>query len=166
MSGAFIYCTAYREENSLTAQFARGTKAVQIRLLKRERVLCTLFIKKGRKMYMEFSRVEVITSMSKLSSLKQALSKIGVSGMTVAQVIGCGVQNGTYEFEAEKNEEMELLPKQMIILYVENEALDHVVDVIKKELYTGHIGDGKIFISPLSNIIRVRTGEEGMDALK
>lgn len=115
---------------------------------------------------MEFSRVEVITSMSKLSSLKQALSKIGVSGMTVAQVIGCGVQNGTYEFEAEKHEEMELLPKQMIILYVENEALDHVVDVIKKELYTGHIGDGKIFISPLSNIIRVRTGEEGMDALK
>lgn len=115
---------------------------------------------------MDFSRVEVITSMSKISNLKLALSKVGVTGMTMLQVIGCGVQRGTYEYVEEINSEMELLPKQMIILYVENDTLSKVIDVIKKELYTGHIGDGKIFISPISNIIRVRTGEEGLDALK
>jgi len=115
---------------------------------------------------MEVSKIEVITSMNKLSGLKKALSKLGVTGMTVIQAIGCGVQKGTYEYVPEQNEEMELLPKQYIMVVVENEIVDKVVDVIKKELYTGHIGDGKIFISPISGIVRVRTGEEGMEALK
>ena len=115
---------------------------------------------------MTFSRVEVVTSMNKLSSLKNALSKLGVTGMTVVQAIGCGVQKGTYEYAAEQNMEMEFLPKQMIIIVVTDEMIDEVVETIKKELYTGHIGDGKIFISPLSNVIRVRTVEEGCDALK
>lgn len=114
---------------------------------------------------MNFSRVEIVTSMSKLSGLKKALSKLGVSGMTVVQAIGCGIQRGTYEYEAEIHEEMELLPKQMIIIYVQDELMDKVVETIKKELYTGHIGDGKIFISEMTNVIRVRTGEEGIDAL-
>jgi nitrogen regulatory protein P-II 1 len=122
--------------------------------------------KPGKGADMEFSRIEVITSLKKLSNLKQTLSKIGVSGMTVIQAIGCGVQNGTQEYEPEMNKEMELLPKQVVIIYVENHKVDQVVDVVKKELFTGHIGDGKIFISPVTNIIRVRTGEEGLDALK
>lgn len=117
-------------------------------------------------MNMGFSRIEVVTSMNKLSSLKTALSKLGVSGMTVVQAIGCGVQKGTFEYEAEQNPEMELLPKQMILIVVEDEMIEKVIETIKKELYTGHIGDGKIFVSPLSNVIRVRTGEEGRDALK
>ncbi len=115
---------------------------------------------------MGFSQIEVITSMKRLTSLKRALSEYGVSGMTVVQALGCGVQKGTFEYEAEQNEEMELLPKQMIFIVVKDEMIDEIVEVIKKELYTGHIGDGKIFISPISNIIRVRTGEEGEDALK
>ncbi|MDO5340459.1 MAG: P-II family nitrogen regulator [Eubacteriales bacterium] len=115
---------------------------------------------------MGFSKIEVITSMEKLSSLKEALNKLGASGITVIQALGCGVQKGTYEYEARQNSQMELLPKQMIITIVEDELVDKAVETIKKELYTGHIGDGKIFISPVSNIIRVRTGEEGMDALK
>lgn len=115
---------------------------------------------------MGFSKIEVVTSMNRLSNLKAALSKLGVSGMTVVQAIGCGVQKGTFEYEAEPNPEMELLPKQMIIIVVEDELIDKAVETIKKELYTGHIGDGKIFITPLSNVIRVRTGEEGADALK
>ena len=115
---------------------------------------------------MEFSKIEVITSMNKLSNLKSALSKIGVSGITVFQVIGCGVQKGTFEFEVAENAEMELLPKQLIMIIIENDKVDDVVELIKKELYTGHIGDGKILISPISNIIRVRPGEEGEDALK
>lgn len=114
---------------------------------------------------MKVSRIEVITSMNKLVGLKSALSKIGVSGITVIQALGCGVQKGTYEYEAEVNQEMELLPKQMIIIVVEDDKVDSVIEVIKKELYTGHIGDGKIFVSPISNVVRVRTGEEGMDAL-
>lgn len=115
---------------------------------------------------MGFSKLEVITSMSKLGNLKTALSKLGVGGMSVFQVLGCGVQKGTFEYEVEQNEEMELLPKQMICIVVKDEIIDSVVEIIKKELYTGHIGDGKIFVSPISNVIRVRTGEEGMDALK
>lgn len=114
---------------------------------------------------MGFSRIEIITSMNKLSSLKSQLSNLGVSGMTVFQVIGCGVQKGTFEYEPVQNVDMELLPKQMITIIVEDEIVNKVVEAIKKELYTGHIGDGKIFISPISNIIRVRTGEEGSDAL-
>lgn len=115
---------------------------------------------------MEFSRVDIVTSMSKLSGLKAALSKLEISGMTVMQVIGCGVEKGTYEYESEQNEEMELLPKQLIMVIVENSKIDDLVEIVKKELYTGHIGDGKIFVSPISNIIRVRTGETGKDALE
>ena len=115
---------------------------------------------------MEVSKIEVITSMNKLSGLKAALTKLGVTGMTVIQAIGCGVQKGTYEYLPEENDVMELLPKQYIMVVVENDMIDKVIEIIKKELYTGHIGDGKIFVSPISNIIRVRTGEEGMDALK
>lgn len=115
---------------------------------------------------MGFSKVEIITSMNRLSSLKTALSSLGATGMTVVQAIGCGVQKGTFEFIPKQNTEMELLPKQMIIIVVEDEILDKVIETVKKELYTGHIGDGKIFVSPVSNIIRVRTGEEGDDALK
>lgn len=114
---------------------------------------------------MELSRVEVLTSMYKLSDLKKALSKLGVTGMTVIQALGCGVQKGTYEYEVDSHLEMELLPKQMIILYVENKIISKVIEVIKKELYTGHIGDGKIFVSDITNVVRVRTGEEGMNAL-
>lgn len=121
---------------------------------------------KKEEVTMEVSKIEVITSMNKVSGLKTALSKLGVTGMTVIQALGCGVQKGTYEYEPEQRSEMELLPKQYIMVVVENSLIDKVVEVVKKELYTGHIGDGKIFISPISNVIRVRTGEDGMDALK
>ena len=115
---------------------------------------------------MGFSKIEVITAMNKIQDLKAALSKVGVSGITVTQVLGCGVEKGTLEFEVEENKVMELLPKQMIMILIEDERVDEIVELIKKELYTGHIGDGKIIISPVTNIIRVRTGEEGGDALK
>lgn len=114
---------------------------------------------------MELSRIEVITSLSKFTGLKSALRKVGVTGMTVMQVLGCGVQRGTREYEVDENFEMELLPKQMIILVVKKELVNKVIDVVKQELYTGHIGDGKIFVSDITNVVRVRTGEEGYDAL-
>ena len=113
----------------------------------------------------ELVRVEVITSPTKLNGFKKAISKIGVTGMTVSQVMGCGVQKGTPEYEDEIHDEIELLPKQMIMMVLEKDKLKKVLDMIKKELYTGHIGDGKIFVSNITDIIRVRTGEEGTDAL-
>lgn len=115
---------------------------------------------------MTFSRIEVIMSMDKVGELQKALSKAGVSGMTLSQVLGCGVQKGTYEYEVSQNVEMRLLPKQMVTIIVESEKEDAVLEVIKKELYSGHIGDGKIFVSDVRRVVRVRTGEEGVEALK
>lgn len=111
------------------------------------------------------SKIEVITGMSKLSNLIKELSKVGVRGITVMQVIGCGVEMGTQEYEVELNDTMELLPKQQINIVVEASKVEKIVDIIKKELYTGHIGDGKIFVYDIDNVIRVRTGDEGIDAL-
>lgn len=114
---------------------------------------------------MEFVRVEVITAAAKLNSFKKAILKLGITGMTVSQVMGCGVQKGTMEYEDEIHDEIELVPKQLIMMVIEKEKLDKALDVIEKTLYTGHIGDGKIFVSDVSNIIRIRTGEEDLDAL-
>lgn len=76
------------------------------------------------------------------------------------------MEKGAFEYEEETRKEMSLLPKQMIMVVVEETILDKMLDTVKKELYTGHIGDGKIFVSPITNIIRVRTGEEGEDAMR
>ena len=81
------------------------------------------------------------------------------------QVLGCGVEKGTREYEVDENYEMELLPKQQISVVVKKEQVDKIVDVIKHELYTGHIGDGKIFMYEVEDAIRIRTGERGVDAL-
>ena len=113
----------------------------------------------------KISKIEVITGMSKLTDLIQELSKVGVRGVTVMQVLGCGVEMGTQEYEVEINEVMELLPKQQINIVVESGKVDKILDIIKKELYTGHIGDGKIFVYDIDNVIRVRTGDEGIEAL-
>ena len=111
------------------------------------------------------SKIEVITGMSKLTDLIQQLSKVGIRGVTVMQVLGCGVEMGTQEYEVDINEVMEPLPKQQINIVVETSKVDKILDIIKKELYTGHIGDGKIFVYSIDNVIRVRTGDEGLEAL-
>ena len=103
------------------------------------------------------SKIEVITGMSKLTDLIQQLSKVGIRGVTVMQVLGCGVEMGTQEYEVEINEVMELLPKQQINIVVETSKVDKILDIIKKQLYTGHIGDVKIFVYSIDNVIRVRT---------
>ena len=75
------------------------------------------------------------------------------------------MEKGTREYEVDELEEMELLPKQQINIVVETERVNSIVEIIKEQLYTGHIGDGKIFIYKLDNVIRVRTGDEGKKAL-
>lgn len=114
---------------------------------------------------MKLSKIEIITGMSKLTGLKSVLSRAGVRGMTVVQVLGCGVEKGTKEYEVDENYEMELLPKQQISIVVKTEKVKEIVELIKQELYMGHIGDGKIFVYDITNVIRVRTGDEGEDAL-
>ena len=114
---------------------------------------------------MKLSKIEIITGMSKLTGLKSVLSRAGVRGMTVVQVLGCGVEKGTKEYEVDENYEMELLPKQQISIVVKTEKVKEIVELIKQELCTGHIGDGKIFVYDITNVIRVRTGDEGEDAL-
>lgn len=118
------------------------------------------------RIHMGIVRLDIITTMTKLTGLKEMLSRKGISGMTVSQVLGCGVQNGTREYELGKNAEMELLPKELVTIFVDDENLDQLLKDISKELYTGHIGDGKIFVSDVRNAIRVRTGEDGIDALR
>lgn len=115
---------------------------------------------------MQLSRVEIITGISKIEPLKKALGKFRITGMTVYQVLGCGVQHGTQEFEvADKNQEISLLPKEVVMMVLPTEEVEGLLEFVKKELYMGHIGDGKIFVSDVTHVVRVRTGEEGYDAL-
>lgn len=115
---------------------------------------------------MDLARVEIIANIAKIDELKNSLGRFGITGMTVFQVLGCGTQNGTWEYEVDEKNEPRLIPKQMVMLIIPKEKLDKFLKFVKEELYTGHIGDGKIFVSEVSNVIRVRTGEEGYDAIK
>jgi len=114
---------------------------------------------------MELSRVEIITNNSKIESLRNALGRFGISGMTVFQVLGCGVQMGTLEYEVEQRTEPTLLPKDMVMLVLPTKEVPDFLKFVSEELYTGHIGDGKVFVSQVTNVLRVRTGEEGYEAL-
>ena len=113
----------------------------------------------------KLSRVEIITNMAKVEVLRSELGKYGITGMTVFEAKGCGVQLGTQEYEVEKTDEPKLLDKQVVMVVMPTSGVDKFLEFVEKELYTGHIGDGKIFISSVTNAVRVRTGEEGKDAL-
>jgi len=94
------------------------------------------------------------------------MNDIGVTGMTVTNVLGCGVQHGAGEFYREAQIGMPLLPKIKVESVVSEVPIDLVVAAAKEVLYTGHIGDGKIFVYDVENVIKVRTGEEGYEALQ
>ena len=113
----------------------------------------------------EISRIDIVMGMEKFDGLRRALNKAHVRGMTVTQVLGCGVEKGTKEYEVDENYDMELLPKTQVSIAVETVRVPELVELIKKQLYTGHIGDGKIFVTDLAQVVRVRTGDEGTEAL-
>lgn len=113
----------------------------------------------------EISRIEIITNFSKFDVLRQILSKYEIGGMTAVQCMGCGLEKGTQEYVPEIQSEMTLLPKWLVILYVRTDIVDELVDKIEKTLYTGHIGDGKIIVSDVRDVYRIRTGENGVTAL-
>lgn len=114
----------------------------------------------------KFHKVVIITRPAKFEVLKEAMNKIGVTGMTVDSVMGCGVQHGQTEYYRGAEVDMTLLPKIKIEIVVSEIPVTEVISAAKQALYTGRIGDGKIFIYDVENVIKVRTGEEGYEALQ
>lgn len=110
-------------------------------------------------------KIECIIRPQKLEEIKDALGKIGVRGMTVTQVVGCGMQKGKTEIYRGNTYVVDLIPKLKIELVVKDDWIDEIISVISEAAKTGHIGDGKIFIYPVENAIRIRTGEEGESAI-
>lgn len=114
----------------------------------------------------KITKIDIITKQSKFEILKEAMNDIGIAGMTVTQVLGCGIQKGKTEYYRGVEKEINLLPKVQVAIVVSKVPVRTVIETAKKVLYTGHIGDGKIFVYDVENVIRVRTGEEGYDALQ
>lgn len=114
----------------------------------------------------KMTKVVIVTKQSRFEVLKTAMEEIGVTGMTVTQVLGCGMQKGRPEYYRGVAVEMNLLPKIEVEIVVCKIPVRTVIETAKKVLYTGHIGDGKIFVYDVENVVKVRTGEEGYDALQ
>ena len=110
-------------------------------------------------------RIEAIVKPFKLDEVKEALTSIGVRGMTISEVKGFGRQKGHTELYRGAEYAVDFLPKMKIDLLVDEAKAEEVVDVIVQAARTGHIGDGKIFISPAAEFVRIRTGERGPSAL-
>lgn len=113
----------------------------------------------------EMTKIEIITRQSKLEDLKAALNEVGINGMTVTNVLGYGAQKGQKHKYRGVDYSVDLLPKVKIEMVVCSVPVQTVIDTAIKTLRTGEIGDGKIFVSPVSRVIKVRTGEEDKEAL-
>ncbi|MBP5608985.1 MAG: ammonium transporter [Lachnospiraceae bacterium] len=111
-------------------------------------------------------KVVIVAKMSRYEHLKKVMNDLGVTGMTVTNVMGCGIQKGAGERYRGVEVDATLLPKVKVEVVVSAIPVDYVVDAAKKALYTGHIGDGKIFVYNVNRVVKVRTGEEGYDALQ
>jgi len=112
------------------------------------------------------SKVEIICKQNRFEALKNGLNEIGVTGITVTQVLGCGIQKGAVKYYRGVEIEPTLLPKVKVEVVVSTVPVQSVIETARKILYSGRVGDGKIFVSTIDNVVRVRTGEEGYDALQ
>lgn len=110
-------------------------------------------------------KIEAIIKPFKLDDVKEALNEIGIQGMTISEVKGYGRQRGHKEVYRGAEYVVDFIPKIKIEIVVETDMADKVVETIKKAAYTGKLGDGKIFVLPIEEVIRVRTGEKGKDAI-
>ena len=115
---------------------------------------------------MSLTKIEIITRSSKLDELKDALNSIGVLGMTVSQGFGCGLQKGHQEVYRGRTYDINLVPKIKVETIVCEIPVEKVLETAQKVLRTGQFGDGKIFVIPLSDAVRIRTGQRGEDAIK
>lgn len=114
----------------------------------------------------KFTKIEIICKEYKFEALKKALLELGITGMTLSHVLGCGIQKGKPEYYRGVEVEATLLPKIQLDIVVSKIPVRSVIETAKKVLYTGHIGDGKIFVYDVENVVKVRTDEEGYDALQ
>ena len=114
----------------------------------------------------KLTKVQIVCKEAKLEALKSAMIEIGITGMTVSHVLGCGVQKGRPEYYRGVEVEPTLLPKVQLDIVVSKVPVKRVIETAERVLYTGHIGDGKIFVYDVENVVKVRTGEEGYDALQ
>ncbi len=114
---------------------------------------------------MKLSKVECIIKPFKLEAVKEALTKFGVSGLTVYEVKGFGRQRGHKEIYRGTEYKVDFIPKLKIELLVDSEQVEEIIDVIVNAAKTGEIGDGKVYISGVDSVMRIRTGEKGIDAL-
>jgi nitrogen regulatory protein P-II 1 len=113
----------------------------------------------------KMKKIECIIRPAKLENVKEALGKFGIKGMTVTNVIGCGLQQGKTEVYRGNAYTINLLPKYKIEIIVPDESVDKVIEIITETARTGEIGDGKIFVYDVLNAVRIRTGESGEKAV-
>lgn len=116
-------------------------------------------------MHESIYKIEIITRPKILESLKNALNEIGICGITVSQAQGCGTQKGMTAFHESQPSSLHLLPKVKVELVTSEASMDQIIETATAVLRTGQIGDGKIFVTPLTEVIRIRTGETGTNAL-
>lgn len=114
----------------------------------------------------KFTKVEIICKDAKFDALKNAMMSIGITGMTVSHVLGCSVPTGKVEYYRGVQLETNLMPKVQVDIVVSKVPVRTVIETAKKVLYTGNLGDGKIFVYDVENVVKIRTGEEGYDALQ
>ena len=114
----------------------------------------------------KITKIQIVCKEERLYALKAAMSELGLTGMTVSHVMGYGLQKGKPEFYRGVEVETSLLPKVQVDIVVSKVPVRNVIETAKNVLYTGHIGDGKIFVYDVENVVKVRTGEEGYDALQ
>ena len=112
------------------------------------------------------NKVVIIAKLTRYDALKKAMNDLGVTGMTVTQVMGCGIQKGAGDKYRGVEMDATLLPKVKVEVVVSKIPVESVIEAAKKALYTGHIGDGKIFVYPVEKVVKIRTGEEDFDALQ
>ena len=125
-------------------------------------VVKSLDVPDGKKI----TKVEILMKQERFEKLKKAMNEIGVTGMTVTQVLGCGTQKGAPEYYRGVPVEMQLLPKIQVEMVISKVPTMDVINAARQALYTGHIGDGKIFVYDVEDVVKVRTGESGYDALQ
>ena len=114
----------------------------------------------------KLTKVVIITRQSKLEEFMHAMNEIGVTGITITNVMGCGVQKGAGEKYRGVEMDVTVLPKVKVEVIVGSIPVDKVIETVKRTLNTGHVGDGKIFVYNVQKVVKVRTGEEDYDALK
>ncbi|MBR1397214.1 MAG: P-II family nitrogen regulator [Selenomonadaceae bacterium] len=113
----------------------------------------------------KLTKIDIITRSSKLEALKEALNEIGVLGMTVSQVYGCGLQKGHKEVYRGKEYDINLVPKIKVETVVCEIPVEKVLETAQRVLRTGKFGDGKIFVYELTDAVRIRTGHRGVEAI-